>query len=431
MIPTRSHEVTVRPASRLRGSLRVPGDKSISHRYAMLAGLADGRSTIRGFAPGADGASTLACLGDLGVEIRSSGDGLLTIIGRGLRGLQRPRHPLDAGNSGTTMRLIAGIVSAHPFETTVTGDSSLSRRPMRRIAEPLERMGARIVTRQGHPPLTITGGDLVGIDYDTPVPSAQVKSAILLAGLQAQGYTRVREPALTRDHTELALSAVGVQVDRDGRSVGLAGGQRVQPVDLKVPGDFSSAAIWAVAAASVPGSDIEIAGVGLNPTRTALLDVLRRAGADVDVIVEETAAGEPIGRLRVRHRDVAPLTIGPDEVPGLIDELPILAALATHGGEIIVSGASELRTKESDRITALVRGLRDLGVEADELPDGFHVRGANRPAGGTADAVGDHRMVMAFAIVALGASGPSRLAGTEAVAVSYPGFLEVLETVCG
>jgi 3-phosphoshikimate 1-carboxyvinyltransferase len=410
--------------------LRVPGDKSISHRYALVAALADGRSRLSGYAPGADCGSTLACLQGLGVRI-SREAAAIHIEGRGLGGLAQPTGPLDAGNSGTTMRLLAGILAAHPFEATLVGDDSLSRRPMRRVAEPLARMGARVTTGpDGRPPLRLQGGPLRAIEHAPEVPSAQVKSAVLLAGLHAQGTTTVVEPAPTRDHTERALRAFGAIVEaRPGRAA-VQGGQRLSPRELQVPGDLSSAAFFGIAAAALPGSDVTIEGVGLNETRTGWIDVLKRGGARVDVEREGELGGEPYGRIRIRHDGAAALEIDAAEVPAVIDELPALAAMATvasRGSVITVTGASELRAKESDRITALVGGLRALGADADELPDGFIVRATRPLPGGAADAAGDHRLAMAFAIAALGASGPCTIQGAEAVSISYPDFFPALE----
>jgi 3-phosphoshikimate 1-carboxyvinyltransferase len=420
---------TVLPARRLRGEVRLPGDKSIAHRYAILAALADGVTRITNYAPGADCASTLACLERLGVPVTRRGDEI-TLSGRGLRGLSAPRAPLDAGNSGTTMRLLAGVLAAHPFETTLSGDASLVRRPMGRIVEPLERMGARISTTNGCAPLVIAGARLSGIDYTAPVPSAQVKSAVLLAGLQADGTTLVREMAPTRDHTERALAAFAAPPGRQANAVSVTGGTRLRAADLHVPSDISSAAFLAVAAAALPGSDLTLPDVGLNPTRTAILAVLRRAGAEVEAVIDRDEAFEPVGRVRIRHGSLGPLTIAPAEVPALIDELPALAAMAASGGEIRVTGAAELRVKESDRIAALVAGLRALGADADEFPDGFHIRGRTPLRGGAVDSAGDHRLAMAFAIAALSASRPSVISGAEAVAVSFPGFFEILRSIC-
>jgi len=430
--------VTVVPARRILGRLRVPGDKSVSHRYALLAALAEGRSTLTNFAPGADCRSTLACLRRLGVDISEEADGPITVLGRGIGRLSSPSGTLDAGNSGTTMRLLAGIVAGHPFSSRLVGDRSLSGRPMRRVIEPLERMGARIEATDGHAPLLVHGARLQGIVHRPKVPSAQVKSAVLFAGLHAAGTTTVVEPAGTRDHTERALLAFGGSVAVDGLAVTVAGGQRLVGRDLSVPGDFSSAAFWLVAAAALPGSRVEIAGVGLNPTRHALLDVLKRFGAkvvvEVDAQVSTPDDGEPQGTITVEHQDVRPVVIGPGEVPGLIDELPAIAALGAHGGHVTVSGAAELRVKESDRIAALVAGFRALGVNADERPDGFVIGGrAPHASGGltghgaaVADARGDHRMAMAFAIAALAADAPSTIEGADAVVISYPGFFETL-----
>jgi 3-phosphoshikimate 1-carboxyvinyltransferase len=421
---------TITPARRVHGRLRVPGDKSISHRYALLAALADGRSELAGYAPGADCRSTLGCLRRLGVEIIEDTSGVL-IVGRSLGQLRSPAEPLDCGNSGTTMRLLAGVVAGHRFSSRLVGDASLSRRPMRRVIAPLEAMGARIESTDGRAPLTIHGGGLHGMAYAPEVPSAQVKSAVLLAGLLAEGITSVAEPVQTRDHTERALDAFGVQVVRGDGTVALAGGQRLAARSLSIPGDFSSAAFWMAAAAAFPGSRIEIHDVGLNPTRTGLIAILRRFGARVQVDVTRTEAGEPRGTVIVEGDRTNVLSIEPAEVPGVIDELPAIAALAAHGGEVSVRGAAELRVKESDRIAALVAGFRGLGLLADERPDGFVVRGPSTsgqaPAGGVADARGDHRMAMAFAIAALAARAPSTIEGADAVAISYPGFFETLD----
>jgi len=425
---------TIAPARRLRGRLRVPGDKSIAHRYAIFAALAEGRSTLAHFAPGADCRSTLTCLQGLGVEIKDGPDGTLYVMGRGSGRLRSPSLPLDAGNSGTTMRLLAGVLAGHPFSSTLVGDASLSRRPMRRVIAPLERMGARIDAADGRAPLTIHGARLHAITHAPETPSAQVKSAVLLAGLHADGTTTVAEPVATRDHTERAIAAFGGRVAVDGLRVSVAGGQRFEGRDLLVPGDFSSAAFWIVAAAALPGSKIDIDDVGVNPTRTALLDVLRRFGARVAVDVAATDAGEPRGSISVEADRAGAVTIEAAEVPALIDELPAIAALAAHGGQVDVRGASELRVKESDRIATLVAGFRALGIDAEERPDGFTVGGtsrAARPSGGTADARGDHRMAMAFAIAALAADGPSTIAGADAVAISYPEFFETLDRLVG
>jgi 3-phosphoshikimate 1-carboxyvinyltransferase len=417
---------TITPATRVQGRLSVPGDKSISHRYALLAALSEGRSELSNYAPGADCQSTLACLRGLGVDVSRTGN-TITIEGRGLRQFRSPAAPLDAGNSGTTMRMLAGILAAQPFTSTMLGDESLSRRPMRRVMEPLGLMGARIEAVDGHAPLTIHGTALHPIAYAPRVPSAQVKSAVILAGLHTDGTTSVTEPAQTRDHTERALQAFGFQVRVEGLTVSVDGGQRGTGQVLPVPGDFSSAAFWMVAAASLPGSSVTLEQVGLNPSRTALIDVLRRFGARVDVLPMSVAAGEPLGTIVVTGERLGSVDITPDEVPGLIDELPAIGALAAHGGQVTVRGAGELRIKESDRITTLVTGFRNLGIDADEYQDGYTVHGSGAPSGGVADAAGDHRMAMAFAVAALAARRPSQIQGSDAVVISYPGFFETLQ----
>jgi 3-phosphoshikimate 1-carboxyvinyltransferase len=417
--------------SRVAGTLRVPGDKSISHRYAMLAAVAAGTSRLEGYLPGEDCLATLACLEALGVTIaRRPGPLGLTVqvTGRGPRGLTAPRLPLDAANSGTSMRLLAGLVAAHPFTTTLTGDDSLSRRPMRRIIEPLTKMGASVASDGGRPPLTIAGGDLHGIAHEPSVPSAQVKSAVLLAGLHANGMTTVRESAPTRDHTERAVEAFGGRTERNGTTVSIEGGQRLSAIEATVPGDISSAAFWLALAAGTPGAALDIEGVGLNPTRARLLDVLRRAGAGIETAEDRSDGGEPIGTIHVRFDNPRPFEIGPDEVPLVIDEIPALAALAVMNGgtSMVVRGASELRVKETDRIAILAAGFRALGAEVEEFPDGFRIAGGPL-RGGVADAAGDHRLAMAFAIAGARARGPARVGGAQAVSVSYPGFFDALE----
>ena len=427
--------VMVQPAPRVRGRVRPPGDKSISHRYALFAAMADGPSTIRGYSTGADCASTLHCLRGLGVAIDEVGrdprSGVqITVTGRGPRGFVAPRATLDAGNSGSTIRMLAGILAAHPFTTTITGDASLQRRPMRRIIVPLERMGARITATDGRPPLAVAGAErLTAIEFQPEVPSAQVKSAVLLAGLHADGTTRVIEPMQTRDHTERGLVMFGGAVTREGEAIQVTGGQRLRGSEVQVPGDISSAAFWLVAGAALPGSEVIVEQVGLNPTRTGIIDILRRCGAEIHVDAGDPTAGEPMGTIVIRHRGLGATEITPAEVPGVIDELPVLAALATHGGELRVSGAEELRVKESDRISALADGFRRMGAEIDEAPDGFHVRGRQRLRGGEVDAHNDHRLAMAFAIAALGATGPTTIHDAGAAAVSYPEFFSVLESL--
>ena len=432
---------TVEPIRYVRGTVRVPGDKSISHRYAILAALANGQSTIRGYAPGADCASTLSCLEALGIRVtrvlassspadsavRGALEGDVTIDGPGLGGLRAPSTTLDAGNSGTTMRLLAGVLAAQGFSATMTGDASLSRRPMRRVVDPLRMMGACIETTDGRPPLTITGTRLHGVEVEPTVASAQVKSALLLAGLHADGDTWIGVPTQTRDHTERALPAFGIDVNHRPGALGVTGGRSLTPVSVSVPGDLSSAAYWMAAAAALEHSSVTITDVGLNPTRTKLIDMLRLAGAEVDITETGQPAGEPVGTVRVTHGSRRPVIVTAADVPALIDELPALAAMAAHGGGIEVSGASELRAKESDRISVLVDGLRRMGARVHESPDGFRVEPGTQPTGGTVDASGDHRMAMAFAIAALGAIGPTTIRGSEAVDVSYPDFFSTLD----
>jgi 3-phosphoshikimate 1-carboxyvinyltransferase len=431
-----AQSVVVHPATAMRGRVRPPGDKSVSHRYALLAALADGSSTITGYSTGGDCASTLSCLRQLGVEIeelpRDAAGRNIRIRGRGLGGLQAPRADLDAGNSGSTMRMLAGVLAAHPFAATLVGDASLQARPMRRVIVPLEKMGARIASHDGRPPLTIRGtAGLSPLDYHTETPSAQVKSAVLLAGLHAPGRTSVTEALPTRDHTERALAEFGVHVDRVGSgTVALTGGQRLSGRDLSVPGDLSAAAFWLAAGASLSGSEIVITEVGLNPTRSGVIDVVRRLGGRIDVEPLATARhGEPVGTVTVRCGGVGQAEVAPAEVPGVIDELPVLAALATHGGGLRVTGAHELRVKESDRIASLAEGIRAMGGRIDEFEDGFHVHGDRRLTGGEVDARHDHRLAMAFAIAALGADGPTVIHDAAAAAVSYPEFFGVLDSL--
>jgi 3-phosphoshikimate 1-carboxyvinyltransferase len=397
----------------------------------MLAALADGTSHLTGYAPGADCAATLACLEALGVRI-SRAAGTIAIEGRGLGGLRVPAGPLDAANSGTSMRLLAGLLAAHPFTTVIGGDESLSRRPMRRVMQPLIRMGASIAAEGGRPPLTIHGTALHGISHAPEVPSAQVKSAVLLAGLHAQGRTTVVESFPTRDHTERALHAFGVPVGRANGAVSVAGGERLHAIDAAIPGDISSAVFWLALASGTPGSDLFIDAVGLNRSRSMVLDVLRRAGAEIDILGDDSdsGGGEPIGTIRIRYADPRPFDIAPADVPGLIDEIPGLAALAAMqpGGRMTVRGAGELRVKESDRIAMLARGFAGLGIQVDEYEDGFTIHGGP-PAGGEADAAGDHRLAMAFAIAGSRARGPVHITGAGAVAVSYPAFFDELDRI--
>lgn len=422
----------VSPIRALSGHLAVPGDKSISHRYVLLGGLAEGRTSISHLSPGADVRASLECMAALGAGVQHHPGGRVVITGWGARGPAAPDTPLDCMNSGTTMRLLAGLLAGWPVTATLGGDASLSRRPMGRIIEPLAAMGARITSSDGRAPLTVQGGRLAAMRWAVPVASAQVKSAILLAGLRADGDTELAEPAPTRDHTERAFPLFGLRCRVDGLQVTVGGGQRAQApaATLHVPGDPSSAAVWAAAAAALPGSRITLTGVALNPRRLGFVTALARLGADIAVTPVSVLGGEPVGTITVAYRDCLDTAITPDEVPGLIDELPVLAACAAHGRRLEVRGAAELRVKESDRITALVTGLRQLGVHADEFPDGFLIDGRRgRPAGGRAGAVHDHRLVMAFTLVALGAAGPSTIDDADSVAVSYPAFADDLRSL--
>jgi 3-phosphoshikimate 1-carboxyvinyltransferase len=415
----------IAPAPRFRGRFTLPGDKSISHRLAILGALAEGESTLGNFSTARDCASTLRCLAALGVEVRRREEEVV-IAGRGPAGLKAAGAPLDAGNSGSTLRMLAGLVAGRPFRTVLDGDASLRRRPMERVAEPLRAMGAAVATTEGRPPLAIDGGPLHGIRWDLRVASAQVKTAVLLAGLQAEGTTAVREPLPSRDHTERLLPVFGVEVGgRDG-AASVSGGRTLRPARLTVPGDVSSAAFLVVAALIRPGSEARIDGVSLNPRRTAFLDVLRRMGAAIETGVER-ADPEPVGWIAARSSDLRGTTVAAVDVPALIDELPILAVAAAHAaGTFSVSGAAELRAKESDRITTLCEGLRRMGARVEERPDGFTIEGGGPLKGAAVRSHGDHRIAMALAVAALAAEGETEIEDAECAAVSFPGFYEVL-----
>jgi 3-phosphoshikimate 1-carboxyvinyltransferase len=413
--------------ARLRGRFEPPGDKSIGHRLALLAALASGRSRLEGFPPGQDCASTLGVLGGLSIGITRDGDAV-EVEGRGLEGLRRPQAELDCGNSGSTARMSCGILAAQPFESRLVGDESLSRRPFDRVVVPLTRMGAAIETTGGFLPLTLSGGRrLRGIDYELPIASAQVKTAVLFAGLYADGVTRVRESVPSRNHTELALLAFGASpVVRPGE-IEIRSGARLSPGRFRIPGDFSSAAFFIGAAAFLEGSELVVENVGLNPTRAAFLEALSAMGADIEV-ERASNSGEPSGRVVVRGRELRGVEIPREKVPALIDEIPILAVVAAFAsGTTRVEGASELRVKESDRLSAIVEGLRALGADVTELADGFEVRGgrALRPA--RLRTFGDHRMVMAWAIAALGIDGDCGIDHIDHVRISYPGFWQTLD----
>jgi len=418
----------VSPGGRLSGRLRVPGDKSISHRSIMLGAIADGVTRVSGFLEGADAISTMDVFRALGVRIDGPDGGRVTVHGAGLHGLRGSDAPLDCGNAGTAMRLLMGLLAGQRFASTLVGDESLTRRPMRRVAEPLLRMGADIETTGGTPPVRIRPVErLRGIDFEMPVASAQVKSAVLLAGLYADGETSVTEPAPTRDHTERMLAGFGVRVERDGTRVALRGGQRLSACAIDVPADISSAAFFLVGASIAPGSDLLLEHVGVNPTRTGVLDVLRMMGADIETIDLREVGGEPVADLRVRAAPLRGIDVPPRLVPLAIDEFPALfvAAACAHG-RTVVTGAEELRVKESDRIAVMADGLRALGVDATPTPDGMVIEGRGGApaafAGGEIDSHGDHRIAMSFAMAALRASGPLRIRDTANVATSFPGF---------
>ena len=416
-------------AGPLRGTIRVPGDKSISHRAIMLASIAKGTTRVSGFLEGQDTLATAAAFHAMGVRIDAPSAGERIVHGTGA--LAAPRVPIDCGNAGTAMRLLAGLLAAQPFMTTLIGDASLSRRPMRRVIEPLERMGARIISREGGlAPLRIEPvPSLTAIDYRSPIASAQVKSAVLLAGLRARGTTRVAEPHPSRDHTERMLAAFGVFVDRDGEWVGVRGGSKLVAGQVAVPGDISSAAFFLVAASIVPGSDVVIEGVGLNPLRTGLLRALSMMGARIEVRKETMCGGEPYGDLRVRGADLIGADIPEALAPDMIDEFPILfVAAALARGTTRISGAAELRVKESDRIAVMAKGLRMLGAEIEETPDGAVIHGVDALVGGEVDSNGDHRCAMAFAVAALRARALVRILDCENVATSFPGFTTLAES---
>ena len=424
----------VKPARSISGMIEVPGDKSISHRYAILAALARGRSEISGYSAAADCQSTLDCLQRLGIVVEKNGrDGAARVVisGTGIEGLRQARRPLDAGNSGTTMRLLAGVLAGQPFDSTLTGDSSLRRRPMRRVIEPLARMGAHIEARDANfAPLGIRGSALQPIQYTLPVASAQVKSAVLLAGLFAEGQTSVEEPVPTRDHTEVALREFGADVRHVGHVVTVSGRPRLESRHLEVPGDLSSAVFFLAAALILPGSNLVIHNVGLNPTRSAVLDVLGGWGAPINIVALRGEKGELIGDVSISHAELSGGVLSGELIAQLIDELPMLAALGPYTEQgVEIRDASELRIKESDRIAVLAENLRRMGARVEELPDGLRIEGraAGRLHGAEIDARGDHRMAMAFAVAALGAEGSSIIRESDCVGISYPDFFKVLE----
>ncbi|MFP4639148.1 MAG: 3-phosphoshikimate 1-carboxyvinyltransferase [Guyparkeria sp.] len=426
---------------RLSGEARVPGDKSISHRSIMLGSLADGTTEVTGFLEGEDSLNTLRCFRAMGVEISDPENGRVTIRGVGLHGLTPPAKPLYVGNSGTSMRLMAGILAGQAFDTVLEGDASLSRRPMKRVIDPLTEMGARIESGpEGRSPLTIRGGQaLRAIDYAMPMASAQVKSCVLLAGLYAEGQTCVTEPAPTRDHTERMLSGFGLEVTREANRVCLGQGdpaqRRLQGGALEVPADISSAAFFLVAASIVPGSEITLTHVGLNPTRTGVIDILLAMGADIRIENRRTVGGEPVGDLRVRSAELRGIEIDEALVPLAIDEFPVIfVAAACARGRTVLTGAEELRVKESDRIAVMADGLAKLGIDATPTDDGMIIEGRGEPkpfGSATIYAQGDHRIAMAFAVAGLKARGEITIHDCQFVETSFPGFAELFNRLGG
>ena len=428
---TTTEERLIRPARNIYGSLRLPGDKSISHRYGMLAAFAEGISRFTNFSTGADCASTLACMQALGAKVNRSSSNSVEVTG--VAGHVVPAgHPLDCGNSGSTMRMISGLLAPQQGSFTLIGDASLSRRPMERIRKPLSNMGAQLTLTEGHAPLTIQGGPLKPIDYTTPVPSAQVKTCVLLAGFQTTGTTTVREAVRTRDHSELALRAFGATLARTIDSVSISGPQSLRAIDARIPGDISSAAFFLCAAAIFPGSSLLLDSLGLNPTRATLLDVLTALGAKISVLNLEEKNAELVGTVQI---SAPPEGLGSTEVSGalaaqLIDELPVLAAIAPYtSGGIRIRDAKELRVKESDRIALVVKNLRAMGAEVEEFEDGLDVPGGQSLHGATIDSGGDHRIAMAFSVAALRAEGETLIQGSESAGISFPEFFDLLDLV--
>ena len=420
----------VEPGGVLAGSLRVPGDKSISHRSIMLGSVAEGVTEISGFLEGEDTLATMNALRAMGVRIDGPAQGKVQVHGAGLRGLKVPKKVLDCGNSGTSMRLLCGLLAGQSFNCELTGDDSLRQRPMQRVSAPLREMGADIVTaRNGMPPLKLRGvSELRGINYAMPVASAQVKSALLLAGLYARGRTCVTEPAPTRDHTERMLQGFGYTVERDGNTICVSGGGKLKSTNIEVPADISSAAFFMVGASIAPGSDVTLMHVGVNPTRTGVIEILRLMGADITLLDQRNVAGEAVADVRVRHSRLKGIVIPRGLVPLAIDEFPVLfVAAASAEGETVITGAEELRVKESDRIQVMTDGLCKLGVAAQPAPDGMRIRGGAY-SGGAIESHSDHRVAMAFAIAALRAASPITILDCANVATSFPGFVKLAMT---
>jgi 3-phosphoshikimate 1-carboxyvinyltransferase len=430
--------LTVRSGRPLRGMVGVPGDKSITHRALLLGGLADGPTYIRGALLEGDCRSTMGCLQALGVSVEGADSAALrptaaiSVIGRGLRGLRPPAGPVDCVRSGTTMRLLAGILAGQSFSSTLTGHPQLLARPMRRVVAPLQLMGAQIEDTDGRAPLHIVGGRLHGIDYTPPVASAQVKSAILLAGLYAEGNTTVHEPVASRDHTERMLRAMGAAIYTKDGTIQISPAGLLWPIDITVPGDISSAAFLLVAGTIVPGSEIIIRNVGLNPTRTGILDALLSMGADITVLDQRQAGEEPVGDLRVRHSTLRAIEVGGPMIPRLIDELPVLAVAATQAeGVTVIRDAAELRVKETDRIEGIAEPLRRLGANIQPQPDGMLIEGLCRLKGAMVSSRDDHRLAMSLLVAGLIAAGETGVDGVDFISDSYPGFVDTLRLLGG
>jgi 3-phosphoshikimate 1-carboxyvinyltransferase len=422
----------VQPAAAVHGRVRVPGDKSISHRSVMLGGIAEGRTEVHGFLDGADCLATLEAFRAMGVRVDRHGETSLTVHGRGLHGLAAPAGVLDMGNAGTAIRLSMGLLAGQRFESTLTGDASLRSRPMERVAAPLRQMGARIETTDGKPPVTLRPAErLAGIDYTMPMASAQVKSAILLAGLYAEGRTSVTEPAPTRDHTERMLRGFGVAVQSAGPRASLAGGQKLSGMRIEVPGDISSAAFFLVAGCLAGSDGFVIENVGINPTRTGILDILRLMGADLRIHPRAAQGGEPVADIEVRRSQLRGVAVPEQLVPLAIDELPVLfIAAAGAEGETAFTGAAELRVKESDRLAVMAEGLDRTGVPNELLPDGIRITGGRRLRAASIDSHGDHRIAMSFAVASLLADGELAIQDVANVATSFPRF-EAIAQACG
>jgi len=432
-VPQTDSLMRIEPVPALEGHVAVPGDKSISHRAVLLGAIAEGDTRISGFGRSADTEATLEAVRALGAQVEEHDVDTVTVSGVGLRGLAAPAAPIACGNAGTLMRLLSGMLAGQRGRFELVGDESLSARPMERVAEPLRRMGAGVTTSDGHAPIVVEGGPLRGISYELPMPSAQVKSAVLLAGILADGETTVVEPLPTRDHTERLLEQAGADVRRRPTSVSVRPARRLVLGSVEIPGDFSAAAPLLVAAATVPGSQLTVHGVGLNPRRTGLLDVLEHMGARIAVYNRRPIGGEPAGDVEVRSSELVGASVSAAQVPALVDELPLLALAACHArGDTVVRGASELRVKETDRIEAVAEELRRVGAHIRATRDGFRIRGVPaRLRGGVFDARGDHRLAMLGAVVGLSSREGVELHGAEAVEASFPGFFDVLGQLTG